>query len=215
MKYVKPTTGTKSFTCPHCDVLARQYHWGYLSNINAGAIPTNHGDFTKTKIRFSQCEHCSKNSIWHNNILIYPNRGGALPPNPDMPEMVKADYEEAANIITSSPRGAAALLRLSIQKLCVHLEEPGKNINTDIKNLVKKGLPDQVRQALDVVRVTGNNAVHPGVMDVNDVTIASELFNLVNVITEYMVSLPSKVGILYDGLPKETKEAIEKRDNDT
>jgi Surface-adhesin protein E len=51
---------------------------------------------------------------------------------------------------------------------------------------VKNGLPETVQKSLDVVRVTGNNAVHPGQMDAADVNAAASLFALVNVIVEYM-----------------------------
>lgn len=145
--------------------------------------------------------------------MVYPDRGPAPAPNPEMPNEVKPDYEEAASILSRSPRGAAALLRLAIQKLCFHLGGGGKNINDDIKMLVEKGLPSQVQQALDVVRVTGNNAVHPGQIDANDVEIAASLFPLVNVIVEYMIELPNRIGGLYNALPDGAKQAIAKRDS--
>jgi hypothetical protein len=150
--------------------------------------------------------------LWHFDILVWPNRGEAPPPNPDLPPNVKEDYEEAASISTLSSRGAAALLRLAIQKLCVHLGGKGLKINDDIQLLVTKGLPVSVQQALDVVRVVGNNAVHPGQMDVNDVEIVGELFSLINVIAEYMITLPNRINGLYKQLPEGARQAIEKRD---
>ena len=132
-----------------------------------------------------------------------------------MPQDVQSDYEEAARIYTKSPRGAAALLRLAIQKLMVHLGLPGKNINEDIAALVAAGLPSQIQQALDVVRVTGNNAVHPGQLDASDLQVAEQLFPLVNVIVEYRISLPARIQEMYDALPSGAKDAIEKRDGAT
>ncbi|MBN9338561.1 MAG: DUF4145 domain-containing protein, partial [Comamonadaceae bacterium] len=98
------------------------------------------------------------------------------------------------------------------QKLMVHLGQPGKNINEDIASLVASGLPVQIQQALDVVRVTGNNAVHPGKLDANDSHIAEQLFPLVNVIVEYRISLPARIQEMYDALPDGAKSAIQKRD---
>jgi hypothetical protein len=144
--------------------------------------------------------------------MVYPNRGNAPAPNPDMPKDVKDDYEEAANIYTQSPRGAAALLRLAIQKLCVDLGGKGKDINEDIKGLVKKGLPEQIQKSLDIVRVIGNNAVHPGQIDVEDTEVAGKLFILLNLITDYMVSMPGKVDAMFSQLPDSAKEQIDKRD---
>jgi len=47
---------------------------------------------------------------------IYPLVDLSIPePHPDMPESVRADYLEAFRVFTTSPRGAAALLRLAIQ----------------------------------------------------------------------------------------------------
>lgn len=144
--------------------------------------------------------------------MVYPDRGSAPDPHPDMPDNVQADYEEAARIYTKSPRGAAALLRLAIQKLMVHLDQSGKNVNDDIAALVAAGLPPQIQQALDIVRVTGNNAVHPGQLDANDTNVAEKLFPLVNLIVENRISLPTRIKEMFDALPGDAKSAIEKRD---
>ena len=125
-----------------------------------------------------------------------------------------ADYEEASTILDPSPRGAAALLRLGIQKLCKHLGEKGDNINEDIAALVQKGLDHRVQQALDIVRVVGNNAVHPGQIDLKDNrATAEQLFGLANLIAEIMITQPKHVASLYDTLPENARKAIQKRDS--
>jgi hypothetical protein len=131
-----------------------------------------------------------------------------------LPGSVKDLYLEAASISSKSPRGASALLRLAIQVLCAELGESGNNINSDISALVKKGLPERVQQALNIVRVTGNNAVHPGQIDVDDPEVVSNLFELINVIAEYTISMPNRIGSLYGSLPDGAIKQIKKRDKD-
>lgn len=210
MTFVPPDTKTKSFTCPHCGVLARQDKWGYASDQPSGAY--GESSLLASQIRISRCENCGKNCIWLVDTLVYPDRGNAPPPNPDMPPAVRSDYEEASRIYVKSPRGAAALLRLAIQKLMIHLGQSGENINKDIAALLAAGLPARIQKALDVVRVTGNNAVHPGQIDANDTGIAEQLFPLVNVIVEYQISLPARIDEMYTALPDGAKSAIAKRD---
>ena len=145
--------------------------------------------------------------------MIYPEDSGVQPPNPDLRDDIKEDYLEAKGIANKSPRGATALLRLSIQKLCEQLGEKGKNINNDIANLAKKGLPPKIQQALDIVRVIGNNAVHPGQIDIrDDRDSAMKLFELINLIADVMITQPKQVEKLYESLPKSKREAIQKRD---
>jgi len=145
--------------------------------------------------------------------MLFPNATTAPMPHADMPPEVLADYEEARAISSDSPRGAAALLRLAIQKLCKFLGQPGKNLNDDIGTLVKAGLPIEIQQALDVVRVVGNNAVHPGELDERDVAaVATSLFELVNAIVEDRIARPKKFKALFDALPQGARDAIERRD---
>ena len=130
-----------------------------------------------------------------------------------MPELLLLDFEEARSILAKSPRASAALLRLCVQKLCIELGESGRNINDDIASLVSKGLPIEVQQALDIVRVVGNEQVHPGELDVrDDPALAVELFDLINFIIEDRIRRPKEIKKLYEKLPQSKRDAIEKRD---
>lgn len=146
--------------------------------------------------------------------MIYPDYAGIEAPNEDLSEDIVADYNEAASILYKSPRGSAALLRLAVQKLCKQLGEPGKNINTDIGNLVKnRNLSVTIQQALDALRVIGNESVHPGQLDLrDDPATAQTLFRLLNKIAETMITEPRQIKNIYDTIPDSKKEAIEKRD---
>ena len=115
--------------------------------------------------------------------MAYPVKDSVIIAHEDMPAPIREDFEEAAAIVNRSPRGAAALLRLCIQNLIPLFGEKGENINEDIASLVSKGLKSEVQQAMDVLRVIGNNAVHPGQMDLkDDKAIAVRLFELLNMI---------------------------------
>ena len=160
----------------------------------------------------STCYNCKEPSVWIYDKLVYPNEKIDIQPNVDMPEHVKALFDESREIVSGSPRGAAALLRLCIQHLCIELGGKGKNLDTDITELVAKGLNPLVQQSLDVVRVVGNNAVHPGEIYIDDQkSTAIELFSLVNIICEQMISQPKKVEALFERLPKEKKDYIKQR----
>jgi Domain of unknown function (DUF4145) len=164
-------------------------------------------------VTFSQCHSCDGFAIWIKDGIVFPSHDVAILPHDDMPNDVKTDFVEAAEIVNKSPRGAAALLRLAIQKLMPHLEEGGKDLNTAIGNLVKKGLDQKVQQALDVVRVTGNNAVHPGELDLkDDNATAMQLFALVNIIVQSTISAKTQIEAMYASLPPGALKAIEKRD---
>ena len=161
----------------------------------------------------SLCYNCEKSAIWIHDRLVYPAVGEVPQANPDMPEDIRRDYDEAGAILSQSPRGAAALIRLAIQKLCRELGQPGKNINDDIGELVRGGLDPRIQQALDVVRVVGNGAVHPGQIDLRDDRATAEtLFKLLNLVVDKMISEPKHVAEIYSSLPAGALSAIERRD---
>ena len=207
MNYIEPQPFLRSFTCPHCGTLSKQ-EWRKLD----WQSQRGYQHEEEFPIRIGTCDHCKDNTLWVFDQLLFPDNGNAPFPNPEMPENVLKLYREAASIHSKSPRGAAALLRLAIQVLTKELGEDGKNINNDIGKLVSKGLPVIVQQSLDIVRVTGNDAVHPGQIDTDNPQTVGQLFKLINVIVEYMIDLPKRVGGIYESLPNEKKDGIELRD---
>lgn len=201
-KYYPPKYKAEQFHCIYCSVYARQI-WGILTSGRGNISP----------IESSFCSHCNKNAFWYKNRMIIPSDSPVQPHHPDMPEDIIPEYDEARSIFGRSPRAAAALLRLAVQKLLPILGEEGKNINDDIKALVAKGLPVQVQQALDYCRVVGNHAVHPGKIDLTDSPeIAQHLFEMINFIVENRITQPKHIENLYQSLPDDAKEHIEKRD---
>ena len=215
-KFIPPTSLSGQFHCPHCDVFAKQ-RWSYLeangNNGVSGLTPTNFHLSCNWKI--SNCEHCYKFIIWNGKTIIYPKKISVGSPNDDLSDEIKNDYIEAANILTDSPRAAAAILRLALQKLCTQLGEKGENINDDIGSLVKKGLNLQVQKALDSLRITGNNAVHPGQIDLSeDIEKVTKLFDIINFIADKMITEPKQLDDFYDELPEDSRKAVEKRDGE-
>ena len=162
----------------------------------------------------SRCYSCDKLSLWLNKRLLHPAIRRGDEPNEDMPDDIRADYEEARLVLDSSPRAAAALLRLCIQKLCRVVGETGQDLNKDIGSLAAKVLDTRIQQALDIVRVVGNNAVHPGQIDIRDnPETAKNLFSLVNLIIESIITRPKNIQSMFESLPAAARDQIEKRDN--
>lgn len=218
-KYVAPAFRFSAFTCMFCEVLA-PVRWRSL-------YVRGDGSYTQSDLEFGYCTHCKKNSLWldqgedqdaeGNKVrlgrLVLPSSVSAPLGHQDLPTECRQDFDEAREIASLSPRGAAALLRLALQKLCIHLGGKGKNINDDIGRLVKKGLAPQIQQALDYVRVTGNNAVHPGEISLEEnPEHVSIMFDMINLIVEELIHRPRLIAERFQRLPEGSLKAIENRD---
>lgn len=218
-KYYSPKLSLEQFHCPHCHVYAKQFwaHMGAVADFKWSSFVDHcskfSGNFPKAW-SVSKCQHCEKLIIWQEEKIIYPKKITVNLPNEDLDEDIQKDYLEAANIFNDSPRSAAALLRLALQKLCKQLGENGENINEDIKSLVGKGLNPHIQKSLDILRITGNNAVHPGEINIEeDAGKVLKLFELLNFIAEKMITEPKEISKFYDDLPDGAKKAVKKRDS--
>lgn len=218
-KYYPPEYKKGQFHCPHCGVYAKQF-WAHMEAKHIWDytfVGINVSDFQERlgkEWTISKCEHCGEKMIWLNDEIVYPKKIIVDLPNEDLSEDIKKDYLEAATIFSDSPRASAAILRLALQKLCKQLGEKGENINDDIGEMVKKGLNPLVQKSLDSLRITGNNAVHPGEINLEEEPErVLKLFELINFIAEKMITEPKEIEGFYEGLPENTKEQIKERDS--
>lgn len=230
-KYIKPEFGKDAFTCPHCGVFS-QIKWikdeeleVYINNDTLRVLEFGYC--------FAQCMCCKEficfryqsidgYGLFNEGVMVYPKQT-IIPPAEDMPEHIKEIYKEASLIFGDSPRASCALLRLALQELMIYFRDnfeeysslKGENINNDIKTLVGLGLSPKIQKALDIVRITGNSAVHPNKLDVNDnLDIAESLFRLLNLIVEEMITKPKEIDEIFRRMPEREKESVKKRDNE-
>lgn len=107
----QPSFRKKSFCCPLCDVVSQQI-WAVSESNNP-----------YTCVDCASCGSCHKYSIWFDKKMIYPKKLTAPLAHAEMPDSVKKLYEEARQISNDSPRSAAALLRVTLEKLTEELGE--------------------------------------------------------------------------------------------
>lgn len=204
--YVPPAVDRDAYHCPHCGVYAQQTS---KSIKRAGyAISEAYGHI---------CSSCGSDILWMQEELIYPRMLTAPRSHEEMPQRIERDYEEARKVLEDSPRAAAALLRLAIQRLVEdELEAEGGTLYQQIGDLVDDGrISSRIQKALDSVRVIGNNSVHPGEMDMDDNRETAEvLFMLLNEIVDEAIARDRRIDAVYENLPDGALEGIENRDGE-
>lgn len=217
-EYFPPALDKGEYHCPHCNVYAKQFyaHLHAIAQFQWNSIVDKQDKFNETlpiDWIVTKCQRCSNVVVWYGGNMIYPRKMIAPLPNADMNDQIKADYIEAGTVFSDSPRAAAALLRLALQKLCRQLGEKGENINEDIKKLVAQGLNPLVQKSLDALRITGNNAVHPGEINLEEEPEkVLKLFELLNFIANKMITEPREIETFYSALPEGALDAVKKRD---
>lgn len=203
-KPIPPALDLGIFTCPHCAAVA---HMTWRPHVFLPKeLPVS---------KSARCAACEKNSIWVADRMVYPDHSMAPEPNPDMPDSVRELYDEAAGVSGRSARSAAALLRLAIDVLCDELGCTKTRLDDKIGELVARGLPDRMTVPLDVVRVTGNAAVHDAslILGSDDAPTVSVLFGLINQIVDVMVTQPAATDALLEQMPTGAREAMERRND--
>jgi hypothetical protein len=93
--------------------------------------------------------------------------------------------------LEASPRGAAALLRIAIEKLCKELGVSGESLKDDIAFFVREDMDARVQKVLDAAQIIESNTMRPGQIGLGeDRATAETLSGLVNLICEKMIMGP-------------------------
>ncbi|MDE8674688.1 DUF4145 domain-containing protein [Priestia aryabhattai] len=232
--YVAPELGLESFNCPECRAYSHQ-EWieviyttygdkfqlleftdGRIEYAQKGEVSIISSNHQMTHITaFSRCHSCKSITIWKNNNMVYPQNLNVEPPNPDMPKDIESLYNEARSIAHLSPRSAAALLRLALEKLLICLGAQKGTIDSMIQSLIKKDIispSGHVRKALDTIREIGNAGVHPTSIDLDENPKASfALFKVINFVVEKMITDQKTMDEIYNYIPKEKREKLDVR----
>lgn len=220
-----PQYGSEGFDCPHCLSFSQQDWYGVVNDFKHGGyeledyLPKRYDDDNSINdfsidnlLAISQCYKCKNVALWINGLIVFPTTILAPLPNPDMPEDVKSIYMEARSVSAISPRSATALLRLAIEKLLPQVGAKKAKIDSMIGELVGNGLPIEVERALDSLRVIGNEAVHPGTIDLDDIQdISLALFKLLNIVVDRMITERNKINEMYSLIPEEKIKGIDNR----
>lgn len=191
-----PVCRKESFNCPRC---------GAFAGMKWNELLLNGDEYAS--VALSICDACKDPSVWITDenrpmsalpmegrlggrpTLIFPLKCVAPEAELDMPTDIKVDYEEARLVFTHSPRAAAALLRLCVQKLCQELLGKPGDIHKQIGELLDKGLPSRVLKAFDTIRIFGNESVHPGTVNLSDTPeVALALFRLLNMAVRHCIT---------------------------
>ncbi len=154
---------------------------------------------------FSKCENCHQIAVWYKDEMVHPYSCPVDEPNSDMPESIRERYIEASKVVGLSPISAAALLRLALQLLLKEVlqEDSTGNIYRDINKLKDQSIDTNLIRALDIIRISGNESVHPGTLDLNENRDdAIYLFALLNMICDQFFTQPRKMQEMYERMPE-------------
>lgn len=156
--------------CPHCQV---EIHAGFSQDwVRDGVrIGSEGGSITTWATHSMECPACKKaiihlqkfvGSTPQSAVLVHPRSAGRPKAAPEVPQELADDFNEAASVLSDSPKASAALSRRCVQQI---LRLQGFNHHDLAKAidavLASKALPTALAANLDAVRNIGNFAAHP------------------------------------------------------
>lgn len=170
--------------CPHCDIAISEKHaWEYFE---VGPTRERSWEWTGYTLECPECEelviHIEKTKdeasivseqgdLDYSRRLVYPLSAYPRFVGMGVPESLKADYQEAYQVLPISPKASAALSRRVLQLILDEQGYQGRDLFQQIEGVLKdtkpeKALPPGIRGAVHAIRSFGNFSAHP----ITDVT---------------------------------------------
>lgn len=220
------------FVCPHCRAFAQQSWtdlvmpsydgpWEYLETQQ---IESTSFDYPTTVSRWkgAQCGSCHKWNVWHDQSMVYPPFQVGPPPHRDMPEGARELYEEASRVAHVSLRAGAAMARAAIERLIKDIDPdaPARAKLDDRIVRLRGQVSTSLGQLLDVVRVTGNSALHRDDHPSEIVVLALDdkegpatlgvLLQAANDMVDELITKPRTAESLWNMLPESVRRRTER-----
>lgn len=143
------------------------------------------------EVEIRKCLLCGNFIIWVDKDLVWPELP-TVKPSKYLPADCVEAFEEAQRVIGRSPRAACAMLRLSLERLCVHQGATGRSLSAKIESL---NLSPEIYVVAEACRAVGNDAVHASVIDYgskDSYEVARTLSHLINHLAETLIGLPMR-----------------------
>jgi uncharacterized protein DUF4145 len=166
--------GEVKMDCPHCGI-AFHDHWDWI-----GIRPPTGPDPTGWTAGITRCPACSGETIRlcrYSSVenaqadtlldfITYPRSTHRKPTPQEVPEDIKADYEEACLVLPLSNKASAALSRRCLQTILRGQGYVQRDLVKQIDALLTepdptKAIPTALRQTVDAIRNFGNFSAHP------------------------------------------------------
>jgi hypothetical protein len=102
----------------------------------------------------------------HPTWWAFPRSGAYPPPPTQVPATIAADYREANEVLSISPKASAALSRRCLQAVLTAAGYTDRNLADQVQKVIDetsaaKALPSALRDSLDAIRQFGNFSAHP------------------------------------------------------
>lgn len=171
----------------------------------------------------SKCLACQHGTVWHDNQIVFPAARTAPQPSPDMPQIPRELYQEAALVMQVSRRAGAAMARATLERLLIDLDpmDTPRPPALDERIIhVTARVSSALEPALTVIRHAGNKALHVAdapddtlvlVLDEEDEGIVELLFSAINDLVDELVTKPNARQRLLNTVPASVIEAIERK----